>query len=506
MKRPRLLRSTLAVLTIPTLLAGLLAPSAVATPGAVPAAAPVAQLAAPAAAQAQRSQPQPLAANPKEAAKAAASCTTPALHAAAAKAKPVTAAQNAEINTKLAEAGEKPENLEGMRLASCIKVDDKASGGAIDKALARLRSQAPKARKSAHPKVQEERPIPQWCVEHALQGWWGYRRELCRIGAAMVLIYVRTPNGQLVYMGSAQALHYNFTYASEVTDYFNNQFSVERITCQRLGCHPFSTVTAGAFCKGDCKLDYTTPLRPGRFIEGIRGTADSGWRSLYTDGIGHSEITWEWQVNYPGAVPSIPSPAIGPDTRCDGVFEDDGNVVGDPKDPARRAPWLPGCVFPLIIPTVEYSKTPGFGEYPEFAKHVEAAQQSGLPGAPGKTPLTRLQNRADRRRNGDRACPQRPTWERPPGKSCDEYPFRSTHQGAFTQTPQGSARTFAPPNTSWCEMDPAWGIATGVTGSTGWSSCMLDAGQNSDAGTKLGLFYFKNRVLDGDPFHVRITQ
>ncbi|WUH97690.1 hypothetical protein OHR68_29795 [Spirillospora sp. NBC_00431] len=489
------IKHCVAIMAILTLPVGLLAPSAVAAPGAAPGASPGE---APAAAPAQ--QPQPLPPNPKEAVRAAASCATPALLDAAAKAKPITAAQNAEINSSLAEAGEKPENVEGMRLASCIKVDDKASGGAIDKALARLRSQAPKARKGADPKDQEERPIPEWCIDHALQGWWGYRRELCRIGAAMVLIYVRTPNGQLVYMGSAQALHYNLTSASPVTDYFLNQFSVERIECQRLGCNPFSTVTAGAFCNGDCKLDYTTPLRPGRFIEGIRGTAESGWRSLYTGGIGHSEITWEWQVTYPGAVPSSPTPAIGPDTRCDGVFEDDGNVVGDPEVADRRAPWLPSCVFPLIIPTIEYSKT---GIHPDFARHVEEAQKSGLPGAPGKTPLTRLQSSADRRRNGDTACPE--AWGRPTGKSCDEYPFRSSYQGAYTQNPQGSARTFAPPNTSWCEMDPSWRVPTGVTGSTGWSSCMIPRRQNSGAGGRLAPFYFNNRILDQDPFHVRIT-
>ncbi|WP_203838421.1 hypothetical protein [Winogradskya humida] len=140
------------------------------------------------------------------------------------------------------------------------------------------------------------------------------------------------------------------------------------------------------------------------------------------------------------------------------------------------------------------------GQFGRLATHVEAAQQSGLPGAyPTGTPLRRLVDTVQKRLNGDTACPR--VWVRPEGRSCDEYPPRSTKQGP-AQPPTGTARTFAPPNTDWCEIDPAWNVPTGVTGPTGWSSCMLPARENSVGGSLLGGFYRTNRVLDNDPFFI----
>ena len=85
------------------------------------------------------------------------------------------------------------------------------------------------------------------------------------------------------------------------------------------------------------------------------------------------------------------------------------------------------------------------------------AQASGRPGAPGGTPLRRLVNPDLQERNGRTACPGRYT--RPSGKSCDEYPFASTREGAF----------------------------------------------NSYAGTDLGSFYADNRMLHDDAFYVQTT-
>ena len=152
------------------------------------------------------------------------------------------------------------------------------------------------------------------------------------------------------------------------------------------------------------------------------------------------------------------------------------------------------------MPTWEISKS---GLYPTVAYHIEAAQNSGLPGAyPAGNVLNRLQSSTQRRQNGTTACPDAPQWIRPASKSCDEYPMRSTYQGASTQVPKGTGRTFAPPNTPWCEMDPAWNVPTGVTGPTGWSSCMLPATDNTGAGRLRWSFYSSNRVVDNDPFRV----
>lgn len=54
-------------------------------------------------------------------------------------------------------------------------------------------------------------------------------------------------------------------------------------------------------------------------------------------------------------------------------------------------------------------------------------------------------------------------------------------------------------------MDAAWGVPTGVTGPTGWSSCMINANDNRSGGAALGAFYSSKRVLHGDAFKVWIT-
>lgn len=93
------------------------------------------------------------------------------------------------------------------------------------------------------------------------------------------------------------------------------------------------------------------------------------------------------------------------------------------------------------------------------------------------------------RQNGDTACPS--SLQRPDGYQCDEYPFRSTYNGAYTSG-GGQARS-----QSWCQMpDPE------RTGPTGWSRCFILAGQNQSAGGILGGFYGSERILDGDAFQV----
>src|SRR5262249_1694379 len=48
-------------------------------------------------------------------------------------------------------------------------------------------------------------------------------------------------------------------------------------------------------------------------------------------------------------------------------------------------------------------------------------------------------------------------------------------------------------------------LPTGVVSSTGYSSCMIDAWQNSTGGTSLNSFFRENRVIDDDRFYVWIT-
>ncbi|MDI6105130.1 hypothetical protein QLQ12_41755 [Actinoplanes sp. NEAU-A12] len=146
------------------------------------------------------------------------------------------------------------------------------------------------------------------------------------------------------------------------------------------------------------------------------------------------------------------------------------------------------CVIPDYEPPWDVNAT----NRPTFIRHMQSAEASGLRGFyPGGTPLTRLTDAGLRDQNGNTACPDRVNWPRPPGHSCDEYPFRSTHQGAFTGG--GSGRTF-----DWCQITA---LPTGITGPNGYSSCMILAGENSSAGGLLNSFYINNRVIENDAFY-----
>jgi len=145
-----------------------------------------------------------------------------------------------------------------------------------------------------------------------------------------------------------------------------------------------------------------------------------------------------------------------------------------------------GCVFANIPGVAGFSQSLN----PDFVWHVYNAQLSGLPGQLSSgSYLTKLDNATLVNQNGTRACPS--SIPRPSGYQCDEYPFRSTYQGAATGGGT-QARSFP-----WCQMpDPQ------QTGSSGWSRCFIPAGQNLSAGGLLGAFYSNERILDGDLFQV----
>ncbi|MFF0542674.1 hypothetical protein ACFYTF_07535 [Nocardia thailandica] len=148
-----------------------------------------------------------------------------------------------------------------------------------------------------------------------------------------------------------------------------------------------------------------------------------------------------------------------------------------------------GCVFHAHTP--RWLMEPAV--HPEAVGHVERAQQSGLPGGVG-SPLHRQASVAERNNNRRVACPRGNAIadaRRVPGRSCDEYPFASTREGAASN-PNG--RTFNPE----CHV-PDLGAATGPTGH---SACMIDNPQNLAAGGLLGVFYGKMRVIDNDAFIV----
>jgi hypothetical protein len=147
-----------------------------------------------------------------------------------------------------------------------------------------------------------------------------------------------------------------------------------------------------------------------------------------------------------------------------------------------------GCVFPNIPGVVGFSQS----RNPLFVQHVYDAQISGLVGRLGTgTYLTKLDDPAKVKQNGDKACPTNGSLPRPAGYQCDEYPFRSTYQGASTS---GATTARSHP---WCQMPDPQG-----NGPSGWSRCFIPAGQNGSGGGLLGTFYSDERIMDGDPFQV----
>jgi len=140
-----------------------------------------------------------------------------------------------------------------------------------------------------------------------------------------------------------------------------------------------------------------------------------------------------------------------------------------------------------VMPHLVYNSA----ELPEFSAHVIAAQASGLPGGTPSTPLARTTSATIRAANRDTACPG--SLVRPPSKSCDEYPFASTYQGASLSF--GGARTF-----DWCSIPPTGGPPSGPNG---YSVCMIDGYENSLAGSQLNAYLYRpDRVLDGTQFVV----
>jgi hypothetical protein len=132
----------------------------------------------------------------------------------------------------------------------------------------------------------------------------------------------------------------------------------------------------------------------------------------------------------------------------------------------------------------------------ESARHIMAALEQPrltfpswlgktVPGGPSE-PLTRLYNEADRDKNQSKSrttCDQLfGTWD---GKlqNCDEFPFASTYEGAFT----------GPRDHNWGER---------------YSVRLIDMTDNQHVGRDLlgTNFYQALRVLDGDKFSVQILR
>ena len=159
-------------------------------------------------------------------------------------------------------------------------------------------------------------------------------------------------------------------------------------------------------------------------------------------------------------------------------------------DSARAQSPANGAVFPEVVPTFALALSdPGVDQ---SARHISDAwnrPQYTFPSWVGKTvpgrddELHRLADDTDNRLNREKSIAVcKDVWGDYSENllQCDEFPFASTKEGSFTG-PRDSGST-----------------------AQRFSARLIDGADNVRAGGRLGAFYTGNRLVDGDPFRMRI--
>lgn len=297
---------------------------------------------------------------------------------------------------------------------------------------------------------------PKWCIDEGVDStWYMQRMRSCGIWRGKVYAKdVRT--GRVV--GNIKFLFIGYSFTARDSKTWAAQ--VKFVEVSRSGKAVSGTKAYGsASCVGKCKVtDKDFPAQTissraepfGQFF--MKSTIDT--KASKQRGTGRSIATMRFR-NSEWLAPSEPLKLSTLEVRCDNA------LPGAPKQV--------GCVNLRAVPVISYSTT---GPWPQIAKHIKDAQADGKPGKYGTTDyLTRLTNKKKIDKNRGKACPS--SLERPPGKSCDEYPFASTWQGAKYSGGPFSRR-------------------------------MVNDKQNKGAGRALKGFYAYSRVLEGDRYLVWI--
>jgi hypothetical protein len=292
---------------------------------------------------------------------------------------------------------------------------------------------------------------PDWCDDHGVVNTW-YITRTNGCGIFGYTLKVRDSRGRTVGGIDYLAVGYEFS----ARDSKRWAYQVVLLEARRWGQGTSGTKAQGkAKCKLKCKVangsfpsqTISASKEPyGQFF--IDSTIDTTRRGK--QGRGRGVITWKFTNPQWGS--TNPLDLSTSDVRCDTAL------------PGRSR--KPGCINPGYIPEMVYAKS---GPYPELAEHIQYAQnEKNLPGKHGTTRyLERLTNTAKRNENREMACPS--SLPRPEGKSCDEYPFATTWQGAATSGGNFSRR-------------------------------MINAQQNSQGGNALNNFYTYNRIIEKDRF------
>jgi hypothetical protein len=132
---------------------------------------------------------------------------------------------------------------------------------------------------------------------------------------------------------------------------------------------------------------------------------------------------------------------------------------------------FPGCVIPKFTPRVFT-----LASLPNVAVNIRTAQAGpgryGVWG--GGHPLHHITSAAAQARNYAAVCGRSVVGPPPAGKSCDDYPFKTTREG-------GAALTTANRHVAWVPTPEQVSVVN-----------------------RLNTFYAANRLLNGDPFYVTV--
>lgn len=338
------------------------------------------------------------------------------------------------------------------------------------------RSEDPNQTSRSEVSASAVQPVPQWCLDFGELSVMLYTRTAgCGIYPG-VLQVTRIVNGVPTVVGSMTFLAYRYIYTDQrLTTTWANQIQISPtiISGEALGTQIWGVAT----CTGvACLPEGQTFPTQSPALQGVAdGESYFSWPVTYGQtGTGAGGWTVSFKAPTVQAPASLTYPGV-PTVRCDQALPGSFGI---------------GCVIPDAPAELLYDSA----QIPEFGLHLVEAELSGLPGSwYSGAPLHRLTDPVLGNLNRNTACS--PTLVRPAGKSCDEYPFRSTWEGAFTGG--GSGRTF-----DWCQMPT---LPTGITGSAGYSACMIDETENTDAGLMLqNDLYVPYRVLEGDAFYTTV--
>ena len=310
---------------------------------------------------------------------------------------------------------------------------------------------------------------PQWC-EDSKGKVVGIRKAVCLVGGIDYTTKQRV-NGVWRETGRAKLLYISYSYGDSGLGTIGHQIEVAAYDGWGDALNRGS-VKGSASKGGACKVSESKfpkkPLMPKNSWRLGESFFDT---TIHTAGTkGKCKSTWTLTFQAPGYSDAL-LPVSFNEFRCDNA------TAGRPGV---------GCVVPWYPSILWYSQS----SYPDLASHVKRAQASGLPGGSFKRPLTRTTDAQIIRDNRQKACGDAPSIQ---GKSCDEYPIATSKQGLSAG---GTRRTF-----SGCDLP---NIPTG-SGPKGASACMINASDNNAQGGLNTQFFRSERMLEGDPFQIRIS-